>query len=151
MTENEKERCRALMMSAIDGVISPDEKTELQTLLKKYPDLEQELKTFHQLKEVMDKVELQKPKDDLWKTYWYSVYHRMERGLAWFLFSVGAAILIAYGLFQAVMEIWVDTDLPLIIKIGIFSAILGTVVLLISVVREKLFLRRNERYKEVRR
>ena len=49
------------------------------------------------------------------------------------------------------MEIWVDTDLPMIVKIGIFSAILGVVVLLISVIREKFFLRKNERYKEVTR
>ena len=39
----------------------------------------------------MDNVELRKAKDDLWTNYWFSVYHRLERGLAWFLFAVGAA------------------------------------------------------------
>ena len=151
MTPNEKERCRSLMMSAVDGVITPAEKEELMILFRKYPEMNQEFQEFNNLKEVMNKVALQKPKDDLWRTYWFSVYHRLERGLAWFLFAIGTGIMLAYGLLQVVLEIWGDTEIPMIIKIGIFSAILGVVVLLISVLREKLFMRKNERYKEIRR
>jgi hypothetical protein len=151
MNSDNRERCRILMMAEIDGEISAEEREELRTLLKRYPELSQEFEQFTRMKEVMDHMQLEKPKDDIWKTYWFNVYHRLERGLAWFLFTLGACIVFAYGLFRAVLGIWADADIPLIIKIGIFSVILGAIILLISVIREKVFLSRRERYKEVQR
>ncbi len=151
MNQETVERCRNLMMREIDGEISAVEREELLSLLQKYPDLSKEFDHYRRLKEAMNHMQLEKPNDELWKTYWFSVYHRLERGLAWFLFTLGACIVLAYGLFHAVLSIWADLDLPLVIKIALFSAMLGAVVLLISVIREKVFLSRHERYKEVQR
>lgn len=148
---DKKERCHLLMMAEIDGEISPSEKNELQRLLKKFPDCLSDFQSFKQLKEVTDKMVLKKPSSEIWETYWYSVYNRIERKLAWLVFTVGIGILVVYGAIQLVSDLWQDTAIPFILKLGIFATLLGLFILLISVIREKLFLRQNERYKEVQR
>ncbi len=151
LTENEKARCRILMMAALDGEITSDEQDELNQFLESDSELYGEFESFQQLKEVTDTMKTGEPKPEIWETYWISVYNRIERGLAWLLFSVGAAVLIVYSLMQICTGLWSDPELPLAVKCGIFGALLGLVLLLISVMREKLFLRRGERYKEIQR
>ena len=148
---DKKGRCHHLMMAEIDGEISPSEKEELQELLKEFPDCLSDFQSFRQLKEVTDKMALKKPSSEIWETYWYSVYNRIERKLAWLIFTVGIGILAVYGAIQLVSDLWQDTTIPFVLKLGIFGTLLGLFILLISVIREKLFLRQNERYKEVQR
>jgi hypothetical protein len=148
---NKKERCQQLIMAEIDGEISSSEKNELQKLLKEFPDYLSDLKSFKQLKEVTDKMSLKKPASEIWETYWYRVYNRIERSAAWLFFTVGVSILIVYGGIQLISGLWQDATIPLVLKLGLFGTLLGLFILLISVVREKLFLRKNERYKEVQR
>jgi len=146
-----EERCRQLMMAELDGEISSEEKTELKELLIKFPNLKQEYQSFNQLKEVTNTMAFKQPDPEIWETYWYNIYNKIERSLAWFILTLGAGILIIYGLGQAISNIWQDPELHVIIKVGIFGAMLGLLLLIISVLREKLFLRRHERYKEVQR
>ena len=81
-----------------------------------------------------------------------NIYNRIERGIGWIIFSVGCMILITYGLFKAVESIIADPQLETIIKVGIIAVIAGTVILLVSVLRERLFVRKTDQYaKEVER
>ena len=148
---DKKDRCRQLMMAEFDGKIKNSEKEELLQMLNKNPDLNEEYKSFLKLKEVTDTMSLKNPDPEIWETYWYGIYNKIERGLAWFILTFGAGILIVYGLGQALANLWQDSNTPILLKIGIFGALLGLILLLISVLREKLFVRRHERYKEVQR
>jgi uncharacterized membrane protein len=148
--EKNKERCQALMMAALDGEITKAENSELQILLNRFPDLRVEYQSFTKLREVTKTMKLKEPDSDIWQTYWYNVYNRLERGLAWFIFTVGAAVVLAYSFGQVLFDLWKNSSLPLILKIGIFGLILGVILLLLSILREKLFLRKHERYKEIR-
>ncbi len=94
-------------------------------------------------------MELKKPKPEVWKMYSTSVYNRLERRIGWILFSVGAMILLFFGGYKMVESIIQDTTTPLLIKVGIMALMGGFAVLLISVLRERLFVRQRERYKEV--
>lgn len=145
------DRAHDLMMLLLDGQLKEAEKKELNRLLDRDPELHDEFQTLTRLKEVTDTMALKSPDKDVWNTYWYNVYNRIERGLAWFLFTLGAAVVIAYGFIHALCDLWKSRDLPWMIKLGICGAILGIVLLILSVIREKLFLRRHERYKEVQR
>lgn len=148
---HKQERCRLLMMAEIDGEISPSEKEELQQLFKEFPECLSDFQSFRQLKEVTDKMALKKPDSEIWETYWYRVYNRIERSLAWLIFTVGVGILIVYGVIQLVSDLWQNPTMPLILKLGLFGTLLGLFILLISVIRERLYLKKNERYKEVQR
>jgi uncharacterized membrane protein len=60
-------------------------------------------------------------------------------------------ILITYGLFKSVEAIIADPQLEGILKIGIIAVIAGVAILLVSVAREKLFIRKSDPYKEIQR
>jgi len=93
-----------------------------------------------------------KPAPEVWDRYWVGIYNRLERGVGWIVFSIGCVILLTYGGFQAVEAIIADPELAVIVKAGIIAVIGGLVILLISVIREKLFTARTDKYqKEVQR
>jgi hypothetical protein len=46
-------------------------------------------------------------------------------------------------------ELWNDQQLPVLVKAGSFALIVGLVILAVSVLREKLFIRRTDPYKDV--
>jgi hypothetical protein len=83
--------------------------------------------------------------------YWKQTWNRAERGIGWLLFGTGAILLMGYGLFEASREFWSDPTVPLIVRIGAGAGGLGVLVLLVSLVRERLMLRKKERYSEVER
>ncbi len=146
---DEKEKCQLLMMALVDGEITPEEKIELDTLINKFQDLQKEYQEFLKLKEVTQTMKFKEPDHEIWLTYWQSIYNRIERNLAWLLFGIGSAVLLTYGLYALIINIWETTEMPVLIKFGIYVVILGIVLLFISIIREKIFLWRNERYKEV--
>jgi hypothetical protein len=99
--------------------------------------------------EVMQKMELKQPPKEMWQVYWTSVYNRLERRIGWILLSIGAIIILFFGGYKAIEGIIEDTTTPLILKIGILAALGGLVILLVSIGRERIFVRKRERYKEV--
>ncbi len=93
---DEKEKCRLLMMALVDGEITTEEKIELDTLINKFPDLQKENQEFLKLKEMTQTMKLKEPDQEIWLTYWQSIYNRIERNFAWLLFGIGAAVLLTY-------------------------------------------------------
>lgn len=81
--------------------------------------------------------------------YWTSVYNRMERRIGWILFSIGAIIILFFGGYKLVEGLVQAPDVPLLFKVAILSVLGGLVVLLVSLARERIFVRKRERYKEV--
>lgn len=147
----DQERFHSLLMGAVDNELTPVERREFQILIEKYPEFQTEWNKYQHLKEVTQSMKFKSPKKEVWDNYWMHVYNRIERGIAWIIFSVGAVILITYGLFKTVEAIIADPQLEGILKIGIIAVIAGIVILLVSVAREKLFVRKSDPYKEIQR
>ena len=114
-------------------------------------DLRYEWGRLNRVKEVTNTMAYRKPPEEIWHHYWESVYNQAERGLGWVLISVGAAVLASYGIWQFVAALFADTASPPFIRYAVFSLLVGGVILLFSVIREKLFTRGNDPYKEVQR
>lgn len=146
-----EERARLLMMAALDGEIDPRERGELDALLRSDSALAEEWSRMGRLKEVTNAMALRKPPEEVWSRYWASVYNRSERGIGWVLVSIGAVVLLTWGIWNAVAGIVEDESLPFVLKAAILTVIAGGAVLVVSVVREKLFTGRRDPYKEVER
>jgi ferric-dicitrate binding protein FerR (iron transport regulator) len=145
------DRTRRLMMGALDGELSAGETTELERFLAADPALRREWNRLLRLKEVTKSMALRKPPDEVWSEYWASVYSRLERGIGWILVSVGAIVLISYGAWTGVQQLFEDTSIPWLVKGAILVSLVGLVVLFVSVLREKLFVRRRDPYKDIER
>jgi hypothetical protein len=147
----EKERARQLMMAAVDGEIGDSERTELEAYLQKYPDTYEEFYQFKHMQEITMNMKYTSPPESVWDKYWLGVYNRIERGIGWILLSIGATVLLIYGFYSIVESILADAEIALWLKLAIFSAVAGAIVLLVSVLREKIFLHKTERYKDIRK
>ena len=66
------------------------------------------------------------------------------------LILVGFLTLLGYGMYSLVVAIYSTEDIPLIIKLAVPVLIGGLMVLIVSVGRDRLRDRRNERFREVK-
>ncbi len=146
--ELRRERAQQLMMAALDGEISPEERAELEGLLAGAPDLAAEWQRFVRLKEVTAGMSLRQPPQEVWDRYWESTYRRAERGIAWILISAGATVLAAFWLWQAASALFQDTSTPFAVRVAVGALSVGLAILLVSVVREKLFTSRRDPYQK---
>lgn len=146
---NEKERWRRLMMAAVDGEISAEDRESLERALARDPGLRREWNAFTRLKEVTRTMTPRRPPPEVWETYWEGVYRRTERGLGWILVSVSAIVLTVWGAWTWVGELLSDTTMPPLIRWSILALAAGLVILFISVLRERWFLSRGDPYKDV--
>jgi ferric-dicitrate binding protein FerR (iron transport regulator) len=145
------ERIRSLMMAALDNECSPAERRELEQALQQNPALQSEWRELQRVKEVSTMMSVRKPPEEVWSSYWAQVYARNERKVAWLLISIGAVVLLSWGLWQTILNVLGEMGLPDFIKVAIGILSLGVVVLAVSVVREKLFVNKHERYKDIER
>jgi len=140
-----------LIMGYLDNELEDEQRRAFEEHLAKCPECKGEVEEFRRLIDVTDEVVLAEPEDRIWQQYWSSIYNRIERGVGWILFSVAAILLLVYGGFKAIEEIIKDPTVGVILKAGLLTLIAGLAVLLVSVLRERLYLGKKDRYKDVRR
>ncbi len=149
--QSNEQQLREWMMAALDGECSAEDRQALEAALAGDEQLQREWNELQQLKEVTKTMNMRKPPEEIWPVYWESVYVRLERGFAWVFISLGTLMLMTWGIWQAVQTIDANTEIPLLIKWAIAALFIGLAALLVSVVREKLFARKSDPYKDIQR
>lgn len=146
------DRFRQLMMGRLDGELPEEQREELKEHLHHCEACRKELEGFAALKEELAMMEFKEPTDAELERYWRGIYNRLERGLGWILFSLGAVVVICYGAFELLEELFKNPTVALVLKIGVGALVMGGVVLFVSILRERLAVRKKDRYsKEVKR
>lgn len=145
-----KERFILLLEKYFDGELSSEEKYEFDSLLIK-EEYRREFEEQKRVKEVLNKMKLKNPSAEVWDKYWLGVYNKIERSLAWLAVILGFTILIIYGSIEAVGRFFADNQTPGIVKFAISTLVIGGLILLFSVLREKFFTHSRDKYKEVQR
>ncbi len=149
--EDGVDRARELMMLALDGEESDEEHVDFAALLDADPVLRAEWERLRRVKGTTAQLQLRTAPDDLWEEYMNSVYCRVERGIGWILISVGAIVVLSYGLWRGVQRLVGDMTVPWYVKAAVLALLIGMVVLAVSVIREKFFVFRDDPYRKVRR
>ncbi len=143
---------RDLMMKVVDGIASAEEQSALEEAIRGSQEWETELRAFKRIKDVTDGMRFKELPDSYWPAYWEKVYRRLERGAAWILTSLGAIILLSFGSYVGLSNLYSDPNTSIVVKIGVTAAGLGIIIMLVSFLRERLFARKHERYeREVQR
>jgi predicted anti-sigma-YlaC factor YlaD len=143
------QKIKELISSYHDNHLSESQKRMIEKHVQQCEECHRELEEMEKFEEVMQKMELKKPPKEMWQVYSTSVYNRLERRIGWIMLSIGAIIMIFFGGYKAIEGIIEDPTTPLIFKIGILTAMGGLAILLVSIGRERIFVRKRERYKEV--
>ena len=145
------ERIRELISSYLDNELDEDGRRVVEEHIEKCPECRKEYGEMAKFEEVMREMSLKQPPKEAWEVYSESVYNRVERGIGWILLSIGAMIILFFAGYQIVRGFIQDPTIPLIVKAGILLGLGGVVVLLVSLVRERLFVNKRERYKEIKK
>lgn len=142
----ERERAQALMMAELDGELGPDERRELDALVAADAGLAAEQARLRRVKEVTSMVTLRTPSEEVWDGYWKGAYRRAERGVGWLLVAGGGLLLSAWWIWHALGALWGDGDAPMVVRVGATAVLVGGLVLLVSVIRERWFTHRHDPY-----
>jgi hypothetical protein len=145
------ERFIYLIEKFFDDELTGEEQAEFNSLIENDTELKNEFDEQKKIKEVLKKMNLKNPSKEFWDGYWLSLYNRIERKIAWMAITIGAVILFFYASLKAVESFLTDTQTPVFIKYGIAILALGFVVLIISLIREKIFSLKRDKYKEIER
>jgi hypothetical protein len=132
-----------------EDVLDNSQKGQVEEHIRTCPECQKEFEETRKFEEVMGKMAFKKLPKETWEVYWTLVYNRLERGIGWIFMSIGAMILLFFGGYLMVEAIIQDPEIPLLLKVGILAVMAGAVVLLVSFGRERLFVDKRERYKEV--
>lgn len=151
MTETELDRARVLMMAVLDGECEDPERRDLEALLAGSRELREEWQAMQEVKEATRMIDFRNPPQELWRDYWEGVYARLERGIAWTFIALGSSVLLGWGTWKVTMAILANAALPSAVKLAAAAMLIGSVILLVSVLREKLTLRCTDRYKDIER
>jgi predicted anti-sigma-YlaC factor YlaD len=138
---------KPLLMGYVDGELTEVEVQRVEQHLQGCISCRSELEEFRKLKEVTQNMRVASPDEKYWEQYWSSIYNRLERRIGWILVSAGTILLAGYAIYEVVW-FW---DIPLVVRIGLMALVIGFFTLLVSVLRERIFLRRADKYERIKR
>ena len=139
------------IMALIDGELAQNEIEYIKSHLAKCKQCKEKYNSLTKIKEKVQEMKFKKLPEMYWDEYWQHVYNKIERGISWILISIGAIILLSYALWNMIKDTIADQELNIITKFAIFFLLIGGVILLISIIREKLMVRKVDKYRKVER
>lgn len=145
------ERFIYLLENYFENKLSEEGKTEFFDLVNNNSELKKEFEEQKRVKEVLSKMMLKNPSQEIWDSYWLGIYNRIERGIAWIIISIGAVLVFGFSVIKFIETLYLDSTVPLIMKIGIYAISFGFVILIVSLLRERIFTFKHDKYKEIQR
>ena len=144
---SECEKYKPLLMGLIDHELTPEESKEVNDHLRRCSDCREEYEDLRTTAAKIGAVSFEEPQDRDLKKIWKSPYSRFVRNSGLFLVLAGWLALILYGL----VALFQDSGEPLFSRMAIAAVIIGFLVLLASVIRERLIAFKTDPYKEIER
>ncbi|MBW2528320.1 MAG: zf-HC2 domain-containing protein [Deltaproteobacteria bacterium] len=141
------QRYEELLMKAVDGLLAPAERRELDEHLEQCPDCAAELSDFTAIKETTDAMTERILADASIEPIRPSASAGAVLSLGFVLLLLGGLLLTGYAAFA----LFVDPAVPLTVKLGTGAMGLGTLVLAAYVLRVRLRARGRDPYEEIDR
>ena len=130
------------VMRYVDGEMDIQERSNYERHLESCESCRTSIEEMTALKEVTDTMRIAELPEAVWEKYWTGIYNKVERSVAWFFFIIGSIIVSGYSLYCVIVDPGVDS----ILRLGIVLTVIGTAVLFLSVLREKMAVNRKDRY-----
>lgn len=132
-------------MRYIDGEMSADERIAFERHIAACDECRAGMREMAALERLTGMLTIRDPMDDFWERYWKGIFRRFERKTGWILFIVGAVMIAGWQLYRAI------TDFGRITfgKVALVVFVAGALVLLVSVIRERIHQYRTDRYRDI--
>ena len=140
--DSTREEMRTLMSGYLDHELEPDEVARFEAYLEAHADFREELDRMGQLVDAASDLGVESLPDEVWDTFLDGVYNRLERRTGWMAFLLGVALLSGAGVYWFVVSPWASPTMKAVAALPLA----GLGVLFGSVLRERLFVLKTDRY-----
>ncbi len=147
MEQNSCTKYKELMMGLIDGELSEEEIFEINSHLIKCSSCREEYEQLKKTSSKLDKIHLEEPRDEILDKIWKSPYSKFSKNIGLFMIFAGWITLILYSIYEFFI-LRENDPIPKVATIIIFT---GFIILLITVIRDRIKAYRSDPYKEVER
>ena len=137
-----------LLSAYVDGELEPADVARVEAHLKQSAEARAEVERLRAFNRLAAGLQLREAPAEDWEKFWESAYNRAERSVGWILFGAGLLVAGAYGLWLVAAAVF-GSALPMLVKAAVMAAATGLLVLLLSVVRERVFTKRRTRYDDI--
>jgi hypothetical protein len=134
-----------LLSGYLDGELTQQDRQRVELHLDDCDDCRKTYEDMAKLQNAVGKLSFGEMSSQKWSEIMNDVTARTSRGFGWLFYIVGLLIVIGYGAY----EFAVDDEVPALVKTGIAGIVVGTVLLFISVLRQRMIERKTDRYKDV--
>jgi hypothetical protein len=145
---HECDEMQALVSGYVDDELTAEERKRLESHLERCAECRRELDQLRLVARATSNLHIKTPPEEVWDHFLDDVYNRLERRVGWFAFWVGATALLLFGLYHYIVDPWASPMNKALIGLPLA----GLFVLFVSVLRQRMFIAKTDRYsREVRR
>ena len=144
---NDCEKYHPLIVGLLDNELAAEEIQEINTHLKRCESCRKE---FDEMKEMSGKLSMpsfKEPEDEILEQLWKSPYSRFTRNAGIFMVLAGYLCLLGYAFYEFI----IDKNEAVLPKAAVAALIIGFLILIVSVIRERMKTYKKDIYKEVKR
>jgi len=138
-------RVEELICKVADGCATPEERQELERMAANDPTIADELHEQQDTVNAIRSLGLRELQDEVRDQFWGGVYNRLEQRCGWAFVIAGIVAVAGYGIY----EMLTDPTIHSLYRLGIAAIIVGFGLLISSVLRVRLKVRRYDKYREV--
>ncbi len=142
---------RILMMGLIDNELTDKEKRDVLDHIETCASCRERYNSFIKLKEEEGKMKEMPLSEEIFDEYWTHIYNRIERATGWIILSIGAILTFSYTAFLSLKTFFYDDNNPIILKLGVAFLIFGIIIVFVSALREKMRIRKSDKYRSIQR
>lgn len=143
------QRDGAWLSAYVDAELAGPDVVRVEGWLATHADARVEVARLRELKDLTASFALRDAPAESWETFWTAPVRRLERRVGWVLLAAGALVLGGSLAWRAVAALWQAAHTPLVLKVAVLAVVAGVALLLVSIVRERLYTRARTRYKDV--
>jgi predicted anti-sigma-YlaC factor YlaD len=133
-------------MRLLDGELGTEEKNRYEEHVRSCEDCRRELHEMGRIVGLTNDLRLKPPDEEFWARYWDNLYHRLERGTGFLLLIAGIVVLSAFAVYEAITS----PEFFTVKGLSIAVALLGLVIVFLSVARERYHESKSDPYKGVK-
>jgi anti-sigma factor RsiW len=138
---------KGLLVGLLDGELTPDETRQINDHLTRCAACRTEYEQLRETNGKLAAITYREPADVVLDQVWRSPYSRFARNASLVLIIGGYAGLMGYGLFELLTS--GTKELPA--KMGLAAIVLGFLILLVQLIRERIRTYQTDPYKEIKR
>jgi anti-sigma factor RsiW len=136
------ETMRAMISGYLDGELDAADRSKVDAYAAAHPEFRKEIDEMRALLGATERFRAPHVREEEWDRFLDHVYNRLERRVGWLLTIVGAAGLAALALYFIVVIPWAPAPIKLLVEL----LLVGLGVLFVSVLRQRLAMRKTDRY-----